>query len=196
MHERGFRLAFAVLGLTAFSVSTGFRLRADKLGGRMSRGSEHPCVRTALSAAGILMLLIAALYVLRPTWLRWSQVPLPASLRWLAVGVATLCLPLLTWVLGTLGQNITPTVTTRSQHSLVVTGPYRWVRHPLYTVSLIFWASLGVIAANGLMLVLLAGAFVVLVIRTPAEEARLLERFGEVYQTYCERTGRFLPHSW
>jgi protein-S-isoprenylcysteine O-methyltransferase Ste14 len=37
--------------------------------------------------------------------------------------------------------------------------------------------------------------FVLMVVRTRTEEAKLLERFGEAYRTYMERTGRFVPRT-
>jgi len=39
---------------------------------------------------------------------------------------------LLIWTLRTLGANLTDTVITRKEHTLVTSGPYRWVPHPFY----------------------------------------------------------------
>ena len=39
---------------------------------------------------------------------------------------------LIVWAFQSLGSNLTDTVVTRRQHTLITHGPYRWVRHPFY----------------------------------------------------------------
>ena len=97
------------------------------------------------------------------------------------------------WTLSSLGRNLTDTVVTRAQATLVTHGPYRWVRHPFYVTAALLLGSVTVLAANGLIggagLLVLA----LLAVRTPTEERRLIERFGQPYQEYMARTGRFIP---
>ena len=100
---------------------------------------------------------------------------------------------LLVWTFRNLGQNLTDTVVTRRDHTLVTSGPYRYVRHPFY---LSF--ALGVLGGTLAManwFILLAGLLPIgfLVARTRIEEAKLVERFGVEYQDYMRRVGRFLP---
>jgi protein-S-isoprenylcysteine O-methyltransferase Ste14 len=52
---------------------------------------------------------------------------------------------------------------------------------------------LGLLAANGLMLVGTALALILVNIRLPKEEAALIERFGDDYRHYQARTGRYFP---
>jgi protein-S-isoprenylcysteine O-methyltransferase Ste14 len=76
---------------------------------------------------------------------------------------------------------------------LVTSGPYRWVRHPFYTVTFGGIIALSLLTANwflGLMTLLMLS---VIIKRTDTEEAKLIERFGEAYRQYMQRTGRFLP---
>lgn len=44
------------------------------------------------------------------------------------------------WVFRNIGKNTIPTVEIREEHELLITGPYRWVRHPLYTAGITFFA--------------------------------------------------------
>ena len=44
-----------------------------------------------------------------------------------------------------------------------------------------------------LYLVFTGGVLVLLALRTPTEEAKLIERYGDVYRDYMQRTGRFIP---
>ena len=78
---------------------------------------------------------------------------------------------------------------------LVTGGPYRWVRHPMYTTSFVWAAAFLLITANWLI----GGAWfslgMVAVALTDQEEATLLARFGEAYRVYQRRTRRFLPRA-
>jgi protein-S-isoprenylcysteine O-methyltransferase Ste14 len=125
--------------------------------------------------------------------MRWSSVPLPSWLRWLGVGLYAAAIILLEWTLRSLGTNLTDTVVTRRDHTLVTHGPYRWVRHPFYgSMALVILAS-ALVAANWLFLVLGIVVLGLIAVRTDIEEERLLDRFGEPYREYLRRTGRFIP---
>jgi protein-S-isoprenylcysteine O-methyltransferase Ste14 len=81
--------------------------------------------------------------------------------------------------------------------TLVTTGPYALVRHPLYA-SLI-WAFTGgaLIYANPLALLLTAAVFVpMMYVRARKEDAVLLGAFADQYAAYRARTGMFLPKLW
>jgi protein-S-isoprenylcysteine O-methyltransferase Ste14 len=97
------------------------------------------------------------------------------------------------WTLSSLGKNLTDTVVTRAEATLVTHGPYRWVRHPFYSTAALLMASVTVMTANRLVglnsLVVLA----LLAVRTPKEEQMLIERFGQRYRDYMAKTGRFVP---
>jgi protein-S-isoprenylcysteine O-methyltransferase Ste14 len=67
------------------------------------------------------------------------------------------------------------------------------VRHPLYTVGTSFFMSLGIVAANWFMGLASLVVLVMLLVRLPKEEEKLIERFGDEYRAYMERTGWLLP---
>ena len=118
---------------------------------------------------------------------------MPEWARWLGVSAGILCIPGIYWLFTSIGSGITPTSATRAEHKLVTHGIYRWVRHPLYTLGSTLIASFGLIADNWFIILFGALAFVLMAIRTPKEEANLVEKFGDEYRTYMKRTGRFLP---
>jgi protein-S-isoprenylcysteine O-methyltransferase Ste14 len=123
----------------------------------------------------------------------WAAAGLPDWARWLGAGLGVACVIGIYWLFSSIGRNITPTSATRAQHGLVTHGPYRWVRHPLYTIGSSFFIALGLVADN--WFIALAGmlAFLVVALRTPKEEANLIQKFGDEYREYMRRTGRFLP---
>jgi protein-S-isoprenylcysteine O-methyltransferase Ste14 len=123
----------------------------------------------------------------------WSSMSLPVWLRWTGVCVIAIACGLLVWTFRSLGRNLTDTVVTRQKHTLVLHGPYRWIRHPFYDSAALLTVAISVIAANWFLLMTGVVLFCLLVIRTRIEEANLVARFGDSYRTYMERTGRFLP---
>jgi protein-S-isoprenylcysteine O-methyltransferase Ste14 len=95
-----------------------------------------------------------------------------------------------------LGGNWSGVVTLKEDHALIRSGPYRWVRHPIYTGLLV--ALLGsVIAlgeARGLIALLL---FAVAFLRRVTIEERLLgEEFGSVYSRYRRDVPALVPIRW
>ena len=136
-----------------------------------------------------------AAYLINPAWMAWSSVALPTWLRWIGAFLGLFAVPpLLFWTFRSLGKNLTDTVVTRREHTLVTHGPYRWVRHPFYDVVLLWGLSVSLLTANWLMALLGLSAFAMMVVRTRTEEEKLIDRFGDEYRTYMARTGRFLPH--
>ena len=135
----------------------------------------------------------AVVYLVNPELMAWSSVPLPMWVRWSGTGVLALCWGLLFWTLRRLGRNLTDTVVTRREHTLVTSGPYRWVRHPFYDALALLLIAIALVAANWFLLVTGAMFFALIAIRSRTEEAKLAARFGESYRVYRSRTGRFLP---
>lgn len=129
----------------------------------------------------------------QPGWTAWSKIGLAEGLRWAGVGLGLLSIFGVYWLFSNISSNITPTSATRKEHKLITSGPYRWIRHPLYTFGLTGFVYLGLMADNWFIILLGVLAFTVMVIRTPKEEASLIEKFGDEYRNYMKTTGAFLP---
>ena len=94
-----------------------------------------------------------------------------------------------------LAKNFSPSLFIRNNHTLITTGIYRKIRHPMY-LSFFMWAiGQALLIANWLAgpLGLLAFAFIYL-FRVAHEEQQLLEQFGSEYEQYLSKTGRLLPN--
>ncbi len=129
-----------------------------------------------------------------PDSMAWARLGLPRPLRWLGLLLGVLTLPAVHRVLSALGPNVTETVLTKDQHQLVTEGPYRWVRHPLYTTGLALFFALGLMTASWFVLLATVVAFALIrMLVIPREEQALLAKFGERYQVYRLTTGRLLP---
>lgn len=170
-----------------------FRIKSQATGEPLDRTQEGLGMMIALRLAGLALWGGAIAFMISPTSMAWSALPLPAWARWTGVGLTAITAPLLVWTLRSLGPNLTDTVVTRQAHTLVTRGPYQWVRHPFYDCMALFTISLGVMSANWLVLLAGVAVFSLLAIRSRTEEEKLLARFGEPYHAYRSRTGRFLP---
>lgn len=189
-----FRLITLALFVTAFTISGYFRSKANRESNeRVSRREEGLPILVLLRLAGSAAWLSVVVYMINPEWMKWSTLPLPDALRWLGAALSAAAIPLVFWMFRSLGGNITDTVATRQKHTLVTRGPYRWIRHPLYSFGTLFFIGIILMSANWFILLTAAAALTILLLRTPIEEAKLIEKFGGEYRAYARRTGRFFP---
>ena len=194
MNENIFRILAALVLLTGMSISFYFRLKADRdTGEKISRKVDGNAMMTMIRIGGLILWLSPFVYLLNPAWMAWSKIGLPEWVRWLGVGIGLLCVLGIYWLFSSIGGGITPTSATRKEHQLVTSGPYRWVRHPLYTVGSFLFISFGMMADNWFIAALGILTFIMMAIRTSKEEANLIEKFGDEYREYMKRTGRYFP---
>lgn len=90
-----------------------------------------------------------------------------------------------------LEQLVAPASVPSQAEKLVVNGLYRWVRHPLYTFSLLLLWLTPLMTWNVLALDLGFSAY--LLIGTVFEERKLVDQFGEAYIAYRRKTPRIVP---
>lgn len=97
------------------------------------------------------------------------------------------------WARVVLGRNWSAVVQVKRDHELIVRGPYRWVRHPIYTGLLL--AFLGTALAIGEWRALLATAIVAgsFWIKLRLEERWMREQFGDAYLSYMGRVKALIP---
>ncbi len=178
--ESVFRGIAATLLLASLSISAYHRHRAERSAEEeISWREEGLPTAVALRSCGLALWLSVVAYLLDPRWVGWSRLSLPTWLRWTGAGLGAASLPLAYWVFSAIGKNITPTVATRKDHELVTAGPYRWVRHPLYSVGTSFFVSLSLVAANWFMGLASVLALAMLLVRLPKEGEKLIERLGD-----------------
>ncbi len=169
------------------------RIRARQPGEKISREEEGKPIKILLRLFLQAFLMGVIISLIHPPWMGWSTFPLPPWFRWTGATLGAVCVPLVYWVFTSLGKNVTDTVVTRKEATLVTHGPYRWVRHPLYSVSALFIPGFGLVLANWFILLMGMLGLILLAMRTPIEEAKLIEKFGDEYREYMKCTGRYIP---
>ena len=188
-----FRPIVAIGFFTIIAIALPFRIKSQSTGEKLDRTQEGIVTMIVLRLGGLVLWASVISYLFRPGTMHWSSLPLPAELRWGGVALAALTAALLIWTLVSLGRNLTDTVVTRQAHTLVMRGPYRWVRHPFYDCMFLFMIGTSLMMANWFVLLSGLAVFAILAARSHTEEQKLLERFGEPYRAYRASTGKFIP---
>jgi protein-S-isoprenylcysteine O-methyltransferase Ste14 len=129
----------------------------------------------------------------RVSWLALPIFPDAPGLMLLCVVVTVFGLLFAVWARVTLGANWSGSVTIKTNHQLVRRGPYRFVRHPIYTGMLA--ALLATVITQQLLGGLLGFVVVLLALYRKArrEESFLSQEFGDAFVEHRLRTGMFLP---
>ncbi len=191
--EGAYRILFAVAFLLNMTIVSRYRKKAQS-GEKFDLSKEPPWMRYGMRGTALVGLGYVLTYLVAPSLVEWSHVELPV---WLRVGAALYPLLMMPWLLHwtqrSLGRNVSTTVIIRADHELITSGPYRWVRHPLYVLGTLFYLSLSLIAASWFLLAGLLLGLIFVALRTPKEEAMLTEHFGNAYRDYQRRTGRYFP---
>lgn len=191
--DQPFRLAMLIGFALVAPVALVFRIRSQSTGERLDRRQEGLFLMLAVRTVGPAHMLAAIAFVMDPRLVAWASVPLPVWLRWVGVCLGAMASLLAVWAFSYLGKNLTDTVVTRREHTLVTSGPYRFVRHPFYVAVALIVAANSLATANWFIAATGMGTLALLCARTPIEEQKLIDRFGDAYRNYASRTGRFWP---
>jgi protein-S-isoprenylcysteine O-methyltransferase Ste14 len=196
--ESIFRIAFWFIFGGMIVMQVYFATRTRLAGGRMAadriaikrEGWGHVVVRTIRSLSLVAFLV---LYAINPPWLVVLSVPFPDWLRWMGVALGIASFAIYAWSRATLGKEWSSPLQMRENHHLVTTGPYVWIRHPIYLALMVFMAGIALVTANWFLVAFLVVSIADLALRIPKEEQMMIEEFGNEYKAYMQRTGRLLP---
>lgn len=85
----------------------------------------------------------------------------------------------------------------RENHEFVQSGPFRFVRHPVYFSMVLELAATGLLCSAWWMLLVIPVLFVpALILRLRLEEPALVEKFGDLYRDYQQRVPMLIPYKW
>jgi|SRR5579859_2768730 len=143
-------------------------------------------------------LLVAFWFLFRPEahygWLGTRFVPVDPFWLWLGVALTAAGVAIAIWARWHLGTNWSGVVTLKEGHELIRTGPYRAIRHPIYTGILLALLGTAVTIGEVRGLIAVAVAFSSFYIKAHREESFLTEEFGPAFAEHRRHTGMFLPH--
>ena len=136
----------------------------------------------------------SAIYIVFPDWLKWAALPLANWVRWIGLPIAFTGFAILEWAQFALAKNWSDQPVKLKSQTLTKTGPYAFVRHPIYTGFLLILSSPLFLSANWFVgFTWIAATYLDLSNRIKMEEAMLSESFGDEFRDHVKKTGRFFP---
>jgi len=153
--------------------------------------------------AGTLRLLLVTIYasVALAAWfgglaMARFAMDLRAPLWWLGIAMMLVGMPFRWWAIHVLARHFTVDVSIRPDHELVRSGPYRWLRHPSYTGSLLTFLGFALCLGNWLSLAAMLPVALAFLWRIHVEERVLSAAFPDRYLAYASQTKRLIPYVW
>jgi len=148
--------------------------------------------------AWYLIPLIAAAWFLggaqpRYAWLGQRFVPENTVVGWMGAAMTAAGIGVALWARWHLGTNWSGVVTLKEGHELIRTGPYRSIRHPIYTGILLAMIGSAVTMGQVRGLIGVAILWAAFYVKARREESFLAQEFGERFTEHAQHTGMFLP---
>lgn len=194
IQEKNFRMLFifafiAMMGVRVYYQSKGLR---DK---RRSEIREGPLSLAAGSIAALTSIVFGAEYIFFPDTFSFAYVlRYPLGVRWLGAFMLLVGISLLALSHHHLGKSFHSLIVSKEEHALVTTGPYHWIRHPIYSAYLLNYVGGGLLSSNIVLTFVPVVMYAILVaIRMGQEEDVLQGLFGQEYREVMLHTGRLLP---
>lgn len=180
-------LGLGYLGFELFILAT----RRGKVKGKSAKSADRGTIYAAwaliLGSCGIGFFL--ARHITALNWPPHSPVIIGIAVLLELGGIA-----LRIWAIRHLGRFFTVAVGIQHGHHVIQDGPYRFVRHPSYSGSLLALIGVGCLTFNWLGFILIAICTLwAYAIRIPVEEKAMLAEFGSEYEQYVARTKRMIP---
>jgi protein-S-isoprenylcysteine O-methyltransferase Ste14 len=127
------------------------------------------------------------------TWLGMRFIPSVLWLASLGLLLAVAGLLFACWARSILGSNWSAVVQVKQDHELIESGPYRYVRHPIYTGLLLALAGTALLLGEWRAVLGFVIMFVSFWRKLRLEEAWLREYFGPAYGEYMQRVKAIVP---
>jgi protein-S-isoprenylcysteine O-methyltransferase Ste14 len=126
-------------------------------------------------------------------WMRLGILPRDPWIADLGIAITAAGLLFAVWARAYLGGNWSGAVTVKVGHQLIRTGPYRWVRHPIYSGMVL--AMIGTAINRGELRGVIGAAllWIGFTVKSRIEEQFMTVTFGQEYQEYRRTTGGIVP---
>jgi protein-S-isoprenylcysteine O-methyltransferase Ste14 len=140
-----------------------------------------------------LLYIIVIIHIMNPAMISGLIHFVPVWLRTIGLALSLAGIVLLVWTHEHLGRQWSADLVIQSSHALITTGPYHWVRHPMYSALFAFFIGTALSSGNYLIEALSLVIILNILFRLPNEEKMMMEKFGDEYRAYAEKTGQFFP---
>ena len=189
-----------ILSVIAFWIVRGYYIRKTRDPNARRTRAERKEAMKKEGWTGIAIILlfpiefvIVIIYLINPLWLSLTFLVVPEVLRWFGLFLTVLSIPIVAWVHQTLGRAYSYALETKSEQSLITSGPFSRMRHPLYSAHTLFNLGTIFLTLNIPLCILAIIGIPLTYVRMRDEERMMVEQFGEEYEDYMGRTGRIFP---
>lgn len=191
--ETAFRVLFILSAVAMMAIRVYYQSKVLPEGkGTTVTGTQWHSLPGAIGA--LITIVFGLAYIFFPSALSWSYFGIPAWLRWAGALVLYAGILLLWRAHYYLGKSFHSLVVQKEDQDFVHSGPYRHVRHPIYTAYVLSYVGGGLLAASWVLTFLPGSLFALMIaLRVREEEQAMVDRFGEPYEAYMSRTARFVP---
>ena len=149
-------------------------------------------IKVILLLCALTIVIAPIVYCLTP-FLDQFYFTLPDEVRIIGIVLLLVSVICMWWILLNLKNNFNQDSDSRY---LVITGPYKVVRHPMYTIFIIQSISQAMLSANVILLSGIIFTFLVMVLRVKFEDEILIEEFGDEYKKYKASKQALIPKIW
>jgi protein-S-isoprenylcysteine O-methyltransferase Ste14 len=134
----------------------------------------------------VLFLAFLFLYSIYPPFMNLIHFDIPIWLRWL--GTIFSFNGVIFWIYSQamLDKYWSPQLQVQKKHKIITSGPYKVIRHPIYTAMFIWVIGLALFSANIVFALLALLTIIGLILRVPKEEKMMIEQFGDEYIKYMQ----------
>ncbi len=191
MQEAFWKWAFFILILIWFFIRMPYSKRSSDI---KTKIKKNILLERILVFLNYISMMFLPVFVVFSSRLDFASMGLPFFIRWIGLIAYGLNLVFFVWCHRSLGKNWTNTLEIKEKHELVQNGPYKNIRHPMYTHFWLLIISQGLILNN--WIVMIYGVFawgILYFLRVKNEEEMMIEEFGDEYRGYMDKTGRLFP---
>jgi len=195
--------ALFTLSFIAFWVVRGYYIRKTRDPSARRTRAERKVAMKKEGWTGIALIIlipvefvIVILYIINPVWLSLTFLIVPELLRWFGLFLTMVSIPIVVWVHQTLGRAYSYALETKSDQTLITSGPFSRVRHPLYSAHNIFNLGMILLTLNIPLTIYAIFGVPFTYTRMKDEERMMVTRYGFEYEVYMKRTGRIFPKIW
>ena len=191
MKEIFWKLSFLILFLIWFFIRMPYSRKSKKIGIKIKKQINLERLLVILNFVSMMFL---PLFVVFRREIDFATMGTPSFIRWLALSLYAFNLIFFLWCHKHLDKNWSNVLEIKKDHRLIQTGPYKKIRHPMYTHFWILIISQGFFLNSWIVLSYGILAWGVLYfLRVKKEEEMMIEEFGEEYKEYMKKTGRLFP---
>ncbi len=188
-----FKIALIII-YSSFTMLRGYYSRQSrKLEKNVEKEVDH-MDKYLLSFLIIFEVITFFLFIFFPQLYQWTTLSLSYWFQVVGAMIGILSILFFLWVHHSLGLNFTVRVQITDKQTLVQSGPYKYIRHPMYTAFILLHISVALLTLDLFITITwFAGLFALILYRLKKEEGLLIEKFGDEYIEYQKRTGSLFP---